>query len=507
MRQTWFPIKLVSTSVILRIYLEKVSTGLGFTGLSNTSTGLIITIAVLPGATGAQYSSAASSIDSIGTLGSFQIPTTGNCRFREVNSTTQPGIYELQFDNTFFSSGKGVTVLVGGVTDLKTETLLVPLVAFDPTDGVRLGLSALPNAAAEAAGGLYTRGTGTGQIAQNAVGKITVDTVFYNGNAVATASVGIPNVNVVAWKNAGPNDLISGRVDANAQVIADKVGYALSSAGVQAIWDALTSALTATGSIGKKLAGWILGSDSKVLLSADAQTGVTIPTVTTVTNPVTVSGTVTVAGTVTVGGYATGQDPATYVLVTPANKISTNSSNQVVASSVQGNVTGSVASVVGAVGSVTGSVGSVTGSVGSVTGNIGGNVVGSVASVTVVNGLASGVITAAAIATGAITNTKFASGAIDSSAFAQGAADKVWSTATRALTDKAGFALSSSGVDLILIDGKTLPAAVQIIAAICAGQVSGAGTDTEIFVGLDASTTRVTVTADSAGNRSAVVYG
>jgi hypothetical protein len=31
----------------------------------------------------------------------------------------------------------------------------------------------------------------------------------------------------------------------------DKTGYALSSAGVQAIWDALTSALTTVGSIGK----------------------------------------------------------------------------------------------------------------------------------------------------------------------------------------------------------------------------------------------------------------
>lgn len=41
-----------------------------------------------------------------------------------------------------------------------------------------------------------------------------------------------------------------------------------------------------------------------------------------------------------------------------------------------------VASVSGAVGSVTGAVGSVTGAVGSVTGNVGGNVVGSVASVT-----------------------------------------------------------------------------------------------------------------------------
>jgi len=60
-----------------------------------------------------------------------------------------------------------------------------------------------------------------------------------------------------------------------------------------------------------------------------------------------------------------------------------------VTGNVGGNVVGSVASVTGAVGSVTGNVGgnvvgsvaSVTGAVGSVTGNVGGNVVGSVASV------------------------------------------------------------------------------------------------------------------------------
>jgi hypothetical protein len=39
-----------------------------------------------------------------------------------------------------------------------------------------------------------------------------------------------------------------------------KTGYALSTAGVQAIWDALTSALTTVGSIGKKLADWTVGT-------------------------------------------------------------------------------------------------------------------------------------------------------------------------------------------------------------------------------------------------------
>lgn len=57
------------------------------------------------------------------------------------------------------------------------------------------------------------------------------------------------------------------------------------------------------------------------------------------------------------------------------------------------------------------------------------------------------------------------------------------------------------------IDGKSVPDALQIVAAVIAGEVSGAGTGTEIFVGLDGVTPRATVTVDAQGNRSAVVYG
>ncbi len=54
-------------------------------------------------------------------------------------------------------------------------------------------------------------------------------------------------------------------------------------------------------------------------------------------------------------------------------------SNAATTVNITGNITGNLS---GSVGSVTGAVGSVTGAVGSVTGNVGGNVVGSVASVT-----------------------------------------------------------------------------------------------------------------------------
>jgi hypothetical protein len=66
---------------------------------------------------------------------------------------------------------------------------------FDFSDQVRAGLTALPNAAAEAAGGLFTRGTGAGQINQTANGMVDNNTVRWSGTAVATPNTaGVPVV-------------------------------------------------------------------------------------------------------------------------------------------------------------------------------------------------------------------------------------------------------------------------------------------------------------------------
>ncbi len=67
------------------------------------------------------------------------------------------------------------------------------IVNYDSGDSVRLGVFALPDAVAEAAGGLYTRGTGAGQINQQTDGQV--------------------DVNAERLRNAVLNALISGRVD------------------------------------------------------------------------------------------------------------------------------------------------------------------------------------------------------------------------------------------------------------------------------------------------------
>lgn len=66
------------------------------------------------------------------------------------------GLYRLDLPDAAVAAG-ATSVLVGGtVTGMVVVETLVPLVAYDGQDTVRLGLTALPNAAAGASGGLPT---------------------------------------------------------------------------------------------------------------------------------------------------------------------------------------------------------------------------------------------------------------------------------------------------------------------------------------------------------------
>lgn len=58
-----------------------------------------------------------------------------------------------------------------------------------------------------------------------------------------------------------------------------------------------------------------------------------------------------------------------------------------------------------------------------------------------------------------------------------------------------------------LIDGKTLQQAIRIVAAAVAGLISNAGEATETYKGLDETTTRLTVSVNAEGDRTAVTYG
>jgi len=77
------------------------------------------------------------------------------------------GLYECLFSASKVSAMGQGRVYYGGVNSSSTAMVAstpIEIVQFNSYDSMRMGLFALPNAAAEAAGGLVTFGTGTGQL-------------------------------------------------------------------------------------------------------------------------------------------------------------------------------------------------------------------------------------------------------------------------------------------------------------------------------------------------------
>ena len=164
-------------SIVLRVKIlnSSVSTGAGLTGLTSTSTGMIISTIADNEATATAYTVAASNVETITTLGTYAAPTSGKCRFKEVDATNHKGVYEIQIADARFnvSSAKSLLVSVAGATNAAETDVVIPLRDLDPYDAVRAGLTALPNVASGSAGAIITSGTGTAQLSVSS-GNITV---------------------------------------------------------------------------------------------------------------------------------------------------------------------------------------------------------------------------------------------------------------------------------------------------------------------------------------------
>lgn len=213
-------------SVILRVKLRSSASavGAGLTGLTEASAGLIIaTIADTESAT-TRYRASSSEVETIATLGTYAAPTSGKCRFKEIDATNHPGLYEIQLADARLavSNAKSAVVSLLGATNLVETDLRILLQAVNPYDSVRGGMTALPNAAAEASGGLATL-------------------------SAAQASNGTINANVHRWLTGTPNALQSGRVDSYLGAVASGVIASASFAAnaLDAVWSTATRVLTA----------------------------------------------------------------------------------------------------------------------------------------------------------------------------------------------------------------------------------------------------------------------
>ncbi len=188
-------------SVILRVKIlnSSVSTGAGLTGLTYSSSGLIISTIADNESAKTAYTVAGSTIEDITTLGTYAAPTATKCRFKKVDDTYHPGIYEIQIADARFavSSAKFLIVSISGATNAAETDVVIPLQDLDPYDSVRANLSALPNVSSGSAGAVITSGTGTAQLSVTS-GVASANVTQFGGSAGTFAS-GRPEVNTTYW--------------------------------------------------------------------------------------------------------------------------------------------------------------------------------------------------------------------------------------------------------------------------------------------------------------------
>ena len=194
-------IKESTTSKLVRVFIQDSSstTGAGLTGLVYNSSGL--TAHYLP-----EGDATATAI----TLATMTVGTWATGGFKEVDSTNMPGVYEIGLpDAVIDATSEGSTlVMLKGATNMAPVLLEIELDKIDYRDSVRAGLTALPNAAADAAGGLVI----------SDAGGLDIDTMDSHISTFASSGV-------------------------TASTVTDKTGYSIS--GSKTTLDALNDVSTA----------------------------------------------------------------------------------------------------------------------------------------------------------------------------------------------------------------------------------------------------------------------
>lgn len=127
------------TGVIVRVKIlnSSVATGAGLTGLTNASSGLVISTIADNEASATVYAVGSSNVETITTLGTYAAPTSGKCRFKEVDATNHKGVYEIHLADARFavSNAKSLLVSISGATNAAETDVVIPLVDLDPYSG------------------------------------------------------------------------------------------------------------------------------------------------------------------------------------------------------------------------------------------------------------------------------------------------------------------------------------------------------------------------------------
>jgi hypothetical protein len=106
------------------------------------------------------------------------------------------GVYELHFHNDLFTTADYVMISLGGASNMAELMIEIQLTDVDLNDGVRGGMTALPNAAADAAGGLVISDAGGLDIdaTDTNVSSILTDTGTTIPATIATAQADLDTI-------------------------------------------------------------------------------------------------------------------------------------------------------------------------------------------------------------------------------------------------------------------------------------------------------------------------
>lgn len=236
-------------------------------------------------------------------------------------------------------------------------------------------------------------------------------------------------------------------------------------------------------------------------------TGGTITTVTTVTNQLTAAQIATgVWQDTTAGDFTTASSPGKILVAQLGGAFTTTSSSVYSVASLANAPTGGSAPTVSQIATAVWQ--DATGSDFTAAGSIGkslftsGNAPGAASGLALVG---SNVGTASSVSgtVGGIAGTTTTFDALQT-ALSSTHGGGSWANVT--VSDKTGFSLVSTGLDLVLVAGVSVPVALRRIGATTAGLLpSGAGTTTETWQAFD-GTSAVSFTLDSSGNRTSVIY-
>lgn len=141
-------IKKASTDVTVYLFVQNSgsTTGAGLTGLVFNSSGLV-----------AYYVRPLGSATAITLATQTVTGAHSDGGFVEIDATNMPGWYRLDLPDAVCATGvNSVGIHLKGATNMAPLPLEIELVAYDPQDAVRLGLTGIPNATPGGNGGLPT---------------------------------------------------------------------------------------------------------------------------------------------------------------------------------------------------------------------------------------------------------------------------------------------------------------------------------------------------------------